>query len=202
MTKQFYKPEVRSKMQARRRGLDLISIAQAAQAVAAQIVLLDEFLEARNIGSYLPIENELDPLPIMHCAHTLNKNLFLPVINSAAAPEAGPLEFHGYILGDPLLKGMHGISGPAHRQQLSQETTSLDLIFLPLVAFDQDCNRLGRGAGHYDRTLNFIKERNGHLPIIIGLAYEFQKVPEIVTDKWDVPMNLVVTEKNIYRRIN
>ena len=85
MTKLFYKPEVRSKMQTRRRSLGLISIAQAAQTVAAQVVMLDEFLEARNIGAYLAIENELDPLPIMHCAHTLNKNLYLPVINSAAA---------------------------------------------------------------------------------------------------------------------
>jgi 5-formyltetrahydrofolate cyclo-ligase len=200
MTKLFYKPEVREKMQRRRKALDLISIAQAAQAVAAQAVMLNEFISARHIGAYLAIENELDPLPILHCAHTLSKSLYLPIIKSSKDSEAEALEFHRYTVGDPLLKGVHGISAPAHRLQLPQDVTSLDLILLPLVAFDSSCNRLGRGAGHYDRTLNVVKERSGRLPCLIGLAYEFQKIPEIAADKWDVPMDIVITEKNIYRR--
>lgn len=194
----FYKPEIRDKMQRRRKELNAVSVTQAAQAVAAQIVLLSEFLDAQNIGIYLAIENELDPLPIMQCAHQLQKKLYLPVIN--ATQPAEPLGFHAYTVGDPLLKGMHGISAPAHRTEFAYDISKLDIIFLPLVAFDARCNRLGRGAGHYDRTLNHVKKQSKPLPCLIGLAYEFQQIPEIVTDKWDVPMDLVVTEKNIYRR--
>ena len=200
MAKIFYKPEIRSKMQRRRKELGLVSITQAAQAVAAQVVLLKEFLAAQHIGCYLAIEGELDPMPALLCAHTLKKKLYLPIINPASPDGAESLEFHGYTVGDPLLKGLHGISAPAHSKQLPRDIAELDLIFLPLVAFDERCNRLGRGAGHYDRTLNAVNERNGRLPYLVGLAYEFQKIPEIVTDKWDVPMDIVVTEKNIYYR--
>ncbi len=196
----FYKPEIRDKMQRRRKALSLVAIAQAAQAVAAQVVQIREFLHAENIGCYLAIEGELDPMPILHCAHDLKKKLYLPVINPSAATDAEPLDFHGYTVGDPLMKGMHGISGPAHRTQLTCPVEHLDLILAPLVAFDSHCNRLGRGAGHYDRTLNAVKQRVGRLPYLIGLAYEFQKIPQIVTDKWDVPLDMVITEKDIYRR--
>jgi 5-formyltetrahydrofolate cyclo-ligase len=200
MAKLFYKPEIREKMQRRRKGLGLVPMTQAAQAVAAQTVLINEFLNAEHIGCYLSIEGELDPMPLMNCAQTLNKKLYLPVMSHSTEVMDKPaiLEFHAYTVGDPLLKGLHGISGPAHRSSLMREVGSLDLIFLPLVAFDENCNRLGRGAGHYDRTLNHVKEKHGRLPFLIGLAYEFQKIPEIIPDKWDVPLNMVITENTVY----
>ncbi len=202
MANLFYKPEVREKMQRRRKGLDKVSMTQAAQAVAAQAVLLSEFLKSEKIGAYLSIENELDPMPLMHCAQSLKKKLYLPSISADKDNDANPspLEFHAYTVGDPLSKGLHGISAPAHRAGLLSEINDLDIILLPLVAFDEQGNRLGRGAGHYDRTLNYIKQHYGRLPLLIGLAYDFQKVSEIVPDKWDVPMNMIITEKAVYYR--
>ena len=195
----FYKPEIRSKMQARRKALDPSAIHQAAALVAAQVIQLPQFLNARHIGCYLAIEGELDPMPIMQCANSLQKQLYLPVINTPASTNDETLQFFSYALGDPLFKGQHGISAPAHRSALPQDAADLDVMIVPLVAFDSLCNRLGRGAGHYDRTLNGVKQRCGRLPYLIGLAYEFQKIPHIVTDKWDVPMNIVVTEQNSYQ---
>jgi 5-formyltetrahydrofolate cyclo-ligase len=195
----FYKPEIRNKMRARRKSLDAIAMTQAAQAVGAKVVQIKEFLEATHIGCYLSIEGELDPMPILHCAHDLHKKLYLPVIRHD--PKSGEiLEYHHYAIGDPLMKGEHGISGSAHRTQLPYSLEKLDLILTPLVAFDSHGNRLGRGAGHYDRTLNEVKGRTGKLPILMGLAYEFQKIPQIVTDKWDVPLDIIVTENNVYYR--
>ena len=78
------------------------------------------------------------------------------------------------------------------------------MIFLPVVAFDINGNRLGRGAGYYDRTLAFVNEQieqGTHIkPCLIGLAYEFQKIEQIITDKWDVALDIIVTENNIYYR--
>lgn len=187
-------------MERRRRALGVASIAAAAEAVAAQVIQLTEFLNAQHLGCYLAIEGELDPMPLLHCAQTMKKNLYLPIICSPDTLDSAPLEFHAYALDDPLLKGVHGINAPAHRVQLPCEIAQLDLIFLPLVAFDPHCNRLGRGAGHYDRTLNIAKQHNGHLPCLVGLAYEFQKIHEMATDKWDVPLDLIVTEQTLYRR--
>lgn len=200
MANLFYKPEIREKMQKRRKELGLVSVTQAAQAVGAQVVLLSEFLQAGQIGCYLSIENELDPMPLMHCAQTLKKKLYLPVISTVpdTSGQSAPLEFHAYTVGDPLQKSLHGTSAPAHRAGLIDDISSLDIIFLPLVAFDAHGNRLGRGAGHYDKTLNYAKQKEGRLPFLIGLAYDFQKVSEIVPDKWDVPMNMIITEKAVY----
>ncbi len=195
----FYKPEIRDKMQRRRKELTLVSITQAAQAVAAQIVQLKEFLTAEHMGCYLAVEGELDTQPTMQSAHTLKKKLYLPVIQKSGF-EPDFLEFHAYVLGDPLLKGIHGISTPGHRDHFPKTINELDVIFLPLVAFDSHGNRLGRGAGYYDRTLNAARQQYGRLPCLIGLGYEFQKIPEIIPDKWDVPLDIIVTEKDIYRQ--
>ncbi len=200
----FYKPEIREKIQRRRRRLDAINQAQAGQRVAAQLVYLKEFLDAQHIGSYLPIEGELDTLPLMHCGQTLKKQFYLPIIPSKESSKLQPLQFFPYRMGDVLIKDSHGISEPDPKALQPISLQNLDVIFLPVVAFDINGNRLGRGAGYYDRTLAFVNERieqGTHTkPCLIGLAYEFQKIEQIITDKWDVALDIIVTEDNIYYR--
>ncbi|WP_308159728.1 5-formyltetrahydrofolate cyclo-ligase [Coxiella-like endosymbiont of Rhipicephalus sanguineus] len=75
----------------------------------------------------------------------------------------------------------------------------LDLIFLPLVVFDKRGNRLGRGAGYYDRALAPLKDRAFKKPVLVGIAYNFQKINKIPIEKWDVPLNFVITEKTTYQ---
>ncbi len=191
----FYKPEVREKLRLRRSRLDAVSINQAALAVAAQIVQLKEFLDSRYLAFYLPIEGELDPLPIMHCTETLHKQLYLPVLPKTK----GPLHFFSHQMNAPMRMNRFGINEPDIEKQIPIFPEKLDVIFLPLVGFDIRGNRIGRGAGYYDLTLAFTKNENLlKKPYLIGLAYEFQKIEHITPDKWDVPMNLVVTEKNLY----
>ena len=76
----------------------------------------------------------------------------------------------------------------------------LDAIFMPLVGFDSRGWRLGSGAGFYDRSLQFLRSRSRwHRPKLIGIAYEVQRVDELIPNEWDVPMNAVITEKHLYR---
>ena len=71
---------------------------------------------------------------------------------------------------------------------------------MPLVAFDTQGNRLGMGGGYYDRSLAFIKHRRQwHSPHLIGLAHELQKVDALSCASWDVPLNMIISEENIYR---
>ena len=63
------------------------------------------------------------------------------------------------------------------------------------MAFDVHCNRIGRGAGYYDFALKDRKKE----AILIGLAYEFQKINSIIPESWDISMDIVVTEGSIYR---
>jgi 5-formyltetrahydrofolate cyclo-ligase len=76
----------------------------------------------------------------------------------------------------------------------------LDVILMPLVAFDGQGNRLGMGAGYYDRTLAFLRHRrHWRKPRIIGLAYEFQRMPALPAEPWDVPLDGIITEAGFYK---
>lgn len=194
----FYKPEIRKKLRAERKNLDKDSVAQAAKQVAAQIIHLPRFLESKTIAFYLPQENELDTAASMQCAADLNKQLYLPVV-----PEEGDkvLSFFSYQPGDPLVKNRYDILEPDTKTQSTIDRETLDIIITPLVGFDSECNRLGRGAGYYDHTLSFINELSGKRPTLIGLGYEFQKISKIEPSKWDIPLDCVITEAQIYQRI-
>ncbi len=193
-----YKPEIRDKMLRRRKQLEKVSIIQASQAVAAVVVMQKEFLEAKHIAAYIPIQNELDTHSIIHAAESLHKNLYMPAFREKKPEHADALAFFPYQLG-ARLNASQGFLQPS--QSVVHEAKDLDLIFIPMVAFDAYCNRLGRGAGHYDRTLAFLNAgHSAKKPFLIGLAYEFQKIPPFKFEKWDVPMDMVITEKSIYTR--
>ena len=66
-------------------------------------------------------------------------------------------------------------------------------MLLPLVAFDAHGTRLGRGAGYYDRTLEHQKPA-----CLLGIAYAFQQIPWIQPEPWDIPLDGIVTEKNLH----
>jgi 5-formyltetrahydrofolate cyclo-ligase len=69
----------------------------------------------------------------------------------------------------------------------------IDLVLVPCVAFDKNRNRLGHGAGYYDRYLPLCTRAK-----CIAVAFEAQRLPRVVTDAHDRRMDAVVTEKKIY----
>jgi len=70
---------------------------------------------------------------------------------------------------------------------------------LPLVAFDQQGERLGMGGGYYDRTFEFLRRSGLNKPKLIGLAHDFQQVDAIPTEAWDVPLTAIVTNKGVIK---
>ena len=70
---------------------------------------------------------------------------------------------------------------------------------VPLVAFDKDCNRIGMGEGYYDKALSDLNNSNKKRTHLMGVAYNFQKVEQIKPNKWDVPLDCIVTEIDVYR---
>ncbi len=72
----------------------------------------------------------------------------------------------------------------------------LDLVFLPLVGFDARGMRLGMGGGYYDRAFAFRRVRRvWKKPLLIGFAYDLQRVPHLESAPHDVLLDAVVTEK-------
>ena len=72
-------------------------------------------------------------------------------------------------------------------------TLSSDVLLVPLVAFDKNFNRIGYGGGFYDRYINKIRKRKKVLTI--GFAYSFQKVKKIPTNKYDIRLDFIITNK-------
>lgn len=190
----FYKPEHRRPIRERRQELPEISIAQASKRVAAQLIYFHPLQEAKKIAHYMPTEGEINSKFILECEPFRNKNYFLPVLNF----ETKTLLFYPHPLDEPLVENKLSILEPNVDGKKALALEELDIIFIPLVGFDKNCNRLGRGGGYYDRTLAKLGDKKK--PLLIGLAYEFQKIDNIEAQPWDVPMDFIVTENEIYER--
>ena len=108
--------------------------------------------------------------------------------------------FSSYSKDQKLSLNDYGIPEPEHNDEKSIQAEQFDLMFIPLVAFDSKCNRIGMGGGYYDKTLAFKKEsEKKSKPLLIGLAYEFQKIDAIEKNAWDIPMDAIITENKTYK---
>lgn len=118
------------------------------------------------------------------------KQCYLPVQTAADT-----LVFGLYQAGDVLKKNALGIREPTAGVVL--EADQLDMILLPLLAFDLKGHRLGSGGGFYDRTLAFIlrSQAKTRVPHLAGVAYAAQAVEALPVDPWDVSLNSVITER-------
>ncbi len=136
------------------------------------------------VGGYFPFNYEVDVMEILEQLEKLKYQISLPKIKKNYQ-----MNFLNWSKNDPLSINQYGIPEPT-----SVETKYPDVLLVPLVAYDKKLNRIGYGGGFYDRYINKIKKRKKI--ITIGLAYSFQKVKEIPTNKYDVRLDFIVTEKN------
>jgi len=96
-----------------------------------------------------------------------------------------------------LLDGPFGIRQPGDGREVAPD--DLDLVLVPVVVADELGNRVGHGAGFYDRTFAYDRGADRARPLLIGLCHAFQVVPRLEARSWDVPLDLVVTEVGLVR---
>ncbi len=109
----------------------------------------------------------------------------------------GALEFRRWDGAAPLEAGAHGIAVPATNEVV--EGTDLSIVLVPLVGFDADRNRMGMGAGHYDRTFAAARVGSEERPLLIGIAHDEQLADDLEPQPWDVQLDLIVTPTRILR---
>ncbi len=139
----------------------------------------------KNLGGYYPCNYEIDDLEILNFLRKKKFNISLPVINKNYQ-----MDFFEWSLKFPLKINKYGIA-----ETLSFNKVHPDVIFVPLVAFDKQLNRLGYGGGFYDRYIDKIK--NNKKVIKIGLAFSYQELKKIPTNKYDKKLDYIITEKEI-----
>jgi len=192
------KQDLRRQLRRRRRRTGSLKQRLAAHAAARRLIALPEMRRARRVAVFLAADGELDPAPLARLARARGAQLYLPVV--ARGPEQ-PLHFMPWYPGrTPLARNRFGIHEPRPEPHRRLPRRQLDVIVVPLVAFDARGFRLGMGGGFYDRSLAFIRRGwRGRRPRLIAAAYDFQRVAELPTRHWDVPLDIVVTERKIYR---
>lgn len=158
--------------------------------ICERIRALSQFQDAQHIALYHPINGEIDLTPLWIESKLTNKTYYFPVLNDNST-----LSFFPATPSTQFKKNKFGIPEPEINPELLKTANDLDLILMPLVAFDMRCSRLGMGAGYYDRTL---ENKNGCL--LFGVGYQFQRVDFIAPDPWDVPLDAVVTQRAVYWR--
>lgn len=182
--------DLRRYMRQRRSRLTIRERRVAAASLARQLNSYLPFRRARHIGSYLAHGGELDTLPALHRHQCRGQTLYLPSISLSPAPTMSMLR---WIESKRMLTNVFGISEPTRSKQRSRPLWALDVLLIPLVAFDQTGNRLGMGGGFYDRLLASLAHRP-RKPLLIGIGYRFQQVSDIPIEPWDMPIDRVITD--------
>ena len=125
----------------------------------------------------------------MRLAHRHRCRVYLPQLTDLRRRRMQFIE-----AGGPMRRNHLGILEPIRVRRIS--TRNLDLVFVPLVAFDARGMRLGTGAGYYDRAFAFLARRTRWIhPRLVGLAYSFQQAPHIEGAAHDVLLHAVITDK-------
>jgi len=156
------------------------------------ILASDTFLSSQRIGLYHAVNGEADATSLT----TLDKSkdYYLPVVSKipdqalsfAPINHTSQYKANKYSIPEPIYKEEDLISGD-----------KLDLVIMPLVAFDQHGNRLGMGGGYYDRTFSFKQGSKTKKPTLLGIAYDFQEIESLAPEPWDIPLDMLATESGL-----
>ncbi|WP_267393307.1 MULTISPECIES: 5-formyltetrahydrofolate cyclo-ligase [unclassified Sphingomonas] len=153
-----------------------------AGAIAPPGAYLRRLTHGMTVASYVPIGSEASPSALARAASEAGCVLALPHVTTRSEP----LRFLAWETEAALASGPLGLQQPA----ATARELGPDIILTPLIGFDRRGNRLGQGAGHYDRA--FARHPQAWR---IGVAWSIQEVEALMPDAWDVPLHAIVTER-------
>ena len=177
---------LRRRLRAARRAVGAAERLAAAASVDAALARIGLPRPRSRISAYLAMDGELDPAIVVHRALALGCEVHMPVITS---------------LRRRRMRFAPWPDDPRRPHAENDVARWFDLVLVPLVGFDDAGNRLGMGAGFYDRHFAFLRHRNSwHRPLMLGLAFEIQRVDRLPAKPRDVPLWGIVTERDVHGR--
>ncbi|MFT6437016.1 MAG: 5-formyltetrahydrofolate cyclo-ligase [Gammaproteobacteria bacterium] len=193
ITMEFSADHLRQQNRKRRAELSKSALEEAALLLLDRISALPEFINANKIAAYSAINGEISLNPVIDLALELGKQVYLPNLDLKS------LRFSPYFHDQKMRINRFKLPEPDVTEAEMLAPEALDLVLAPLVAFDPQRNRIGMGGGYYDRSFEFRKQAGCHVPILIGVAHELQKVDELVPEEWDVRLDMVMTDVATYK---
>jgi 5-formyltetrahydrofolate cyclo-ligase len=186
--------QIRNHVRAQRTALNPADRAQLSISICRRAAAMRELRRSANVAIFLPIGGEVETRFLAGSLRRMGRRLHLPAVTR------NEIEFRYWHPNVRLQTGCFGTLEPP--SDLSEPTTprELDLVFVPLVAIDDDGNRIGMGGGYYDRAFSFLRLRRlWRKPRLIGLCFDLQRVREVQANEWDIPLDAAVSESKITR---
>jgi 5-formyltetrahydrofolate cyclo-ligase len=184
---------LRRSLRARRRAVPAKERRRAAQQLAHQVERAGLLRPGRRLGLYLPLPEEIDTQPLLARALRRGCKVYVPRVTDYRRHRMRFVLLTGH-----LKASRYGIAEPP--DGIGRSARGLDVILMPLVGFDARGNRIGMGKGYYDRALAFLRQRSAwRRPLLVGLAFDCQRVDALPARPHDVPLALVATPSTLYR---
>lgn len=139
----------------------------------------------QTVGIFLSLPEEIDTFPLIEALWQRGLHTYLPFTSG----HNRPLYFLPFRKDTQILPDALGIPAPQDLPEARMAGQALDLLIVPLVAWDAAGHRLGMGGGFYDRTF-----AHAPRPPLWGLAYDCQQVDSLIAAPWDVGLDALASE--------
>jgi 5-formyltetrahydrofolate cyclo-ligase len=192
----FYDKKIaRKKFKLLRMRLSIEEVMTRSEQIKKRLFGLPEFAKAKTIAFYVAKKGsgEVETEGMIKESLVAGKRVLVPVVDKAARKILFS-ELRDY--DSELAPGAFGILEPKPSCRRLVSIRESDLVIVPALAFDLKGHRLGHGGGYYDRLLRELASAKPSTPFV-GLAYEMQVVDSLPKTLWDVPVNILVTEKRV-----
>ncbi|MGH8233968.1 MAG: 5-formyltetrahydrofolate cyclo-ligase [Rhodanobacteraceae bacterium] len=184
---------LRARMSVRRNELAAKQRIGAAAGVLHSLDNLPEFMTDPHVAGYWAVRGELPLNLAVASLQRRGQHYFLPVLGTARQ-----LRFAEYEDGVSLRSNRFGVPEPDVPVTEYRKPGELDVILLPLLAFDRQGRRLGTGGGWYDASLAFLRAvPRPATPLLVGVGYSFQEVDAIPAEAWDVDLDYIATDSEL-----
>ena len=186
-TQRLNKNEIRREVLARRDAIPgdaRIEKSLAAAQNALTLRVLDDLVPGTVVSGFLPIRSEIDARPLMDALRARGARLCLP-----AVIDRETIVFRELLRTAELVPTGFGTVGPGPDAAVLEP----ELLIVPLAAFDRRGNRLGYGAGHYDRAIARLDN-----PMLVGLAFAEQEVASVPAEPHDRVLHAVATDSEAF----
>ncbi len=188
MHPQDAKAILREKLKLQRDAFPVAERELAAEKVLGLILQMPEWKQAQTVCLYASLKSELDTKALLESAHRAGKKIVLPRV----ADGNQRCTLHHVTNLACLVVSNLGIPEPAAELPLI-EPTAIDLFLVPGIGFDREGNRLGHGAGFYDRLLAKAQSKGFRL----GYGYDFQIVSAVPGESHDIRVDAIATPSEI-----
>ncbi len=187
------KTQLRRQLRQQRQQISDAARKIAEQHIVQQVITHFSRLLSPACAAYFGTDEEVNLQALFDYCWQQGQPIYSPLVTALDSS----MQFQHIQSDTRLTENRFGIKEPDPDQASQIAPQSLSMVFTPLVGFDIQGTRLGMGGGFYDRSFSF-KQRQPGAPWLVGCAYELQKVPHLDKAAWDIDLDAIVTEKQVY----